>query len=90
MAGNGRDEQSIARYTVTAVPTAGPSTPVGELRKHLAGARYDYASHVFVLKADGGLCGVIDMVALFAAGADQLLKDVMKSDDCPVVAPTSR
>lgn len=89
VAGNGRDEQSIARYTVSAVPTAGPSTLVGELRKHLAGERYDYASHVFVLGEDGGLCGVIDMVSLFAADGDQSLKDVMKNDDCPVVAPTT-
>lgn len=89
MAVDGRDDQTIARYTVTAVPTAGPCEQVGDLRKRLAGGRYDYASHVFVLGSDGKLCGVIDMVGLFAASADQSLTEVMKIDDCPVVAPAT-
>lgn len=89
VAGNGRRDQTIARYTVTAVPTAGPYERVGELRKRLAGIRYEYASHVFVLGSDGKLCGVIDMAGLFAASADQSLKVVMKNDDCPVVAPAT-
>jgi magnesium transporter len=89
VAGNGRDDQTVARYTVTAVPTAGPHERVGELRRHLAGTRYDYASHVFVLGADGELCGVIDMVGLFAASDDQSLKEVMKNDGYPVVAPAT-
>lgn len=88
VSGTGRDDQTIARYTVVAVPTAGPSESVGELRRHLAGTRYQYASHVFVLGSGRRLCGVIDMVGLFAAGADQSLNEVM-NDDCPVVAPAT-
>ena len=62
---------------------------MGELRGHLAGTRYQYASHIFVLGPDRRLCGVIDMVGLFAASADQSLNEVMKNDHCPVVAPAT-
>jgi magnesium transporter len=89
VSGTGRDDQTISRYTVAAVPTAGPSESVGELRRHLVGTRYEYASHVFVLGPGRRLCGVVDMVGLFAASADQSLNEVMKNDDCPVVAPAT-
>jgi len=89
VSGTGGDDQTVARYTVAAVPTAGPSESVGELRGHLAGTRYQYASHIFVLGPDRRLCGVIDMVGLFAASADQSLNEVMKNDHCPVVAPAT-
>ena len=50
--------ETVARYLVSAVPTARPERHAGDVREMLAGGRYDDASHVFVVADDGRLAGV--------------------------------
>ena len=50
--------ESVAHYLVNAVPTARPEESAAVVRERLTGGRYDDASHVFVVAADGRLVGV--------------------------------
>jgi magnesium transporter len=83
-----RHVQTIAHYVVAEVPTAGPDERAAAVREHMAGRRYDDASHVFVVSA-GRLVGVADMADLLAAEGSRPVKELMKSNSCSVVAPAT-
>lgn len=86
---NGRRIQTIAHYIVTAVPTAAPDQPVVDVRENMASKRYDEASHVFVVEADGTLAGIVEIADLIAAEATQPIREVMRRNGCPDIVPES-
>lgn len=88
-AANGRRIQTIAHYVVTAVPTAGPDERIAEARERMAGRRYDDASHIFVVDADGKLAGIAAIADLIAAEADRPIRELMKRNNCPGIVPES-
>lgn len=83
--------ETIAHYVVTAVPTALPDARAAEVRERMTGRRYEDASHVFVVGADGRLVGIASMADLIAAEASRPIKELMESNNRHVVvADTDR
>ena len=79
--------ESVARYLVIVVPTAPPEQSAAAVRENLAGRRYDDASHVFVVAADGRLAGVARIEDILAAVAPTPMCALMKATNCPIVTP---
>jgi magnesium transporter len=79
--------QSAAHYLIASVPTARSDETAGRVRDGLTGRRYDDASHVFVVDADGRLAGVADVADVLAAGATVPVGQLAKASALQVVAP---
>mgnify|MGYP001202547546 CR=1 FL=1 len=63
----GEPPHTVESYLVTAVPTARPDEKAADVRARLAGQRFDDASHIFVLDADGRLLGVAAIADILGA-----------------------
>jgi magnesium transporter len=79
--------ESVARYLVTEVPTAGPAQTAAMVRQQLAGQRYDDASHVYVVADDGRLAGVAQIGEVLGAAASSPVSALMQAVNCHVVRP---
>ena len=77
--------ESAAGHATFQVPIGTPGRHAGEMRQHLAGQRYECASHVAVCE-DRTFLGLVTIENLLAAPADATLGDLMDRDT-PVVAP---
>ena len=79
--------ETVARYLVSAVPTARPERHAGDVREMLAGGRYDDASHVFVVADDGRLAGVTPIADLLGASGSTPMSALTQPANCHVVMP---
>ncbi len=77
--------ESAAEHATPRVPVASPFQRVAEVREHLAGQRYDSASHIAVCEADRFL-GVVTIEALLCAAADATVESLVDRG-APVVQP---
>jgi len=60
--------QTVAAYVVTAVPVGATDATAGELRRSLAGRRFDAAEVVFVVDDERRLVGAMALTDVLAAG----------------------
>jgi magnesium transporter len=81
--------QSIAHYLVKAVPIDRPDERAGDARARLIGARYDDASHVFLVTEDGRLAGVAAIGDVMGAAATTPLAELARDNNSHVVDPTT-
>ncbi|PWB58795.1 MAG: magnesium transporter [Bradyrhizobiaceae bacterium] len=79
--------QRVADQLVTAVPTARPFETAGAVRTRLFGHTYVDASHVFVVREDGGLAGVATIGDVIAADAATPLERLAKDINAHQVTP---
>jgi magnesium transporter len=79
--------ESVARYLVTAVPTARPEQSAAVVRQMLASRRYEDASHVFLVADDGRLVGVAKIGDVLGAAASRPVSTLMKAANCHTVTP---
>jgi magnesium transporter len=72
-------------HACTNVPLTAPDRQVAEVRRMLAGRRYDSASHVVVREGDR-FAGIVRIEDLLAAGDDATIRAVMDANP-PTVGP---
>ena len=77
--------QTVAHYLVTAIPSGRPDENAGEMRARLARERYDDASHVFVVSADGRLTAVAKVGDVLSAAATTPLREPAHAANSHVV-----
>ena len=68
------------------VTIAEPNRPVAEVRRMIAGRRYECASHVVVVHEDNRFAGIVRIEDLLAASGDAAISTVMDADP-PTVGP---
>jgi magnesium transporter len=66
-AGDPARRQRVAHYLVEGVPTARPQERAGDVRERMTEARYDDASHIFLLDQGGRLVGIAGIADVMAA-----------------------
>lgn len=81
--------QYVAHYLVTAVPVARSDDTVGQFRDGLVGAKFEDASHVFVLDNGGRLLGVIAIGEALSTAEGTLLADLAQDTRACVVTPST-
>jgi magnesium transporter len=81
--------QSVAHYLVTAVPTAPADESAAATRGRLAQGRYEDASHLFILDADGRLVGVAGIGDVLAADGARPVGALARHIDSRVVTPAT-
>ena len=79
--------ESVARYLVTAVPTALPGQSAAVVRDMLAGRHCDDASHLYVVADDGRLAGVAQIGDILGAAVSTPVSALMKAVNRHVVTP---
>jgi magnesium transporter len=79
--------QSAAHYLITSVPTARPDETAARVRASLAARRYEDASHVFIIDADGRLVGVAEIADVLASEPKVPVAQLAKASELQVVAP---
>lgn len=77
--------ETAVAHACTNVPLTEPDRQVGEVRRMLAGRRYDTASHI-VVRDGHRFVGILRVEDLFAASEDSRVKDIMDADP-PTVGP---
>lgn len=77
--------ETAARQATSSVPVVAPGTSIDELRRWLAGRRFECAGHIVVCDA-GRFLGVARVEDVLAADADLSLAEVMDPEP-PVVGP---
>ena len=70
--------ETAEEHALTRVPTASPSSSVGNIRKQLAQNAYDSLTHVAILE-DVELVGVLTIEELFSAREDVVVGEIMGS-----------
>lgn len=77
--------ESASEHVCQRVPIATPEARAGDLRRSLAGQRYDNATHIAVCQ-DGKLAGVLRIEELLSASENATISSLMNSAP-PIVAP---
>jgi magnesium transporter len=86
MTAQGRINFEIAsEHAAVRVPIANPAETIGGVRRSLAGAAYEMASHIVVCD-HGRFVGILTVEDLFAAPEDSAVASVMDRDP-PTIAP---
>jgi len=71
--------ETAAQYLVTHVPRARPQDRAGDVRAHLAGARYEALDAVYVIDDSACLIGLVPLTKLMAAAPAQPLAEIMNA-----------